>query len=104
MTCPSVFKVKRKNHAIGNSNVRMNSLNQKPYETKNNNHLGRTNASRNNKNHVDRDVTLSFKVTRDDHANGDSWNEFRDLKTSVGAVQLLRNAPGGGGSAECDTL
>ena len=62
--------------------VRMNSLNQKPYETKKNNHLGRTNTSRNNKSHVDRYVTFSFKVKRDGHANGDSWNEFRDLKTS----------------------
>ena len=59
----------------------MNALNQKPYEEINN-HLGRTNTSRNNKSHVyrDRDVTFSFKVTRDGHANGDSWNEFRDLK------------------------
>ena len=47
-----------------------------------NNHLGRTNTSRNNKSHIDRNVTFSFKVTHDGHANGDSWNEFRDLKTS----------------------
>ena len=26
-------------------------------------------------------MTFSFKVTREDHANGNSWNEFRDLKT-----------------------
>ena len=69
--------------------VRMNSLNQKPYETKKNNHLGRTNTSRNNKSHVDRDVTFSFKVTRDGHANGDSWNEFRDLKTSRNNKKII---------------
>ena len=69
--------------------VRMNSLNQKPYETKKNNHLGKTNTSRNNKSHVDRDVTFSFKVTRDSHANGDSWNEFRDLKTSRNNIKII---------------
>ena len=51
--------------------VRINSLHQKPYEQKNN-HLGWRNTSRNNKSHVDCDVTFSFKVTRDGHANGDS--------------------------------
>ena len=68
--------------------VRMNFLNQKPYETKKN-HLGRTNTSRNNKSHVNRDVTFNFKVTRDGHANGDSWNEFRDLKTSRNNIKII---------------
>ena len=53
----------------------MNFLNQKPYEAINN-HLGRTNASRNSKSHV----TFSFKVTRESHAIGNSWNDFFDLK------------------------
>ena len=32
----------------------------------------------------DHDVTFSFKVKREGHANSDSWNEFPDL-------QFLRN-------------
>ena len=69
--------------------VRMNSLNQKPYQTKKNNHLGRTNTSRNNKSHVNRDVTFNFKVTRDGHVNGNNWNEFRDLKTSRNNIKII---------------
>ena len=70
--------------------VRMNALNQNPYGAKNN-HLGRTNTSRNNKSHVyrDRDVTFSFKVMRDGHANGDSWNEFRDLKALRNKIKII---------------
>ena len=31
--------------------------------------------------HVDHNVTFSFKVKREGHASGDSWNEFSDLKS-----------------------
>ena len=41
---------------------------------------GRTNTSRDNKSHVDHDVTSSFKVTRKVHVIGNSWNDFLDLK------------------------
>ena len=79
MTWAMIFKVIRKIHASGNS-YRMNSLTQKPYET-NKNHCGSTNTGRNDICHVDHDVTFSFKVMREGHANGDSWNEFPDLKS-----------------------
>ena len=46
-----------------------------------------TNTSRNNKIHVDRDVTFSFKVTRNGHANGDS--EFWDLKSSRNNIKII---------------
>ena len=35
----------------------------------------------NKKSDVDHDVNFSFKVTREGYANGDSWNEFHDLKS-----------------------
>ena len=38
------------------------------------------NTSRNNKSHVDHDVTFSFKIRREGHAIGNSWNDFSDLK------------------------
>ena len=60
--------------------VRMNSLIQKPYETKTN-HCGSTNTGRNDIRHLDHDVTFSFKVKHGGHANGDSWNEYPDLKS-----------------------
>ena len=44
-------------------------------------HRGRANTSRNNKSHVDHDVTFSFKVTRESHAIGNSWNDFLYLIT-----------------------
>ena len=59
--------------------VRMNSLTHKPYETKN--HCGSTNTGRNDICHVDHDVTFSLKFKGDGQANGDSWNEFPDLKS-----------------------
>ena len=31
--------------------------------------------------HVEHDGTFSFKVKHGGHANGDSWNEFPDLKS-----------------------
>ena len=34
-------------------------------------------------------MTFSFKVTRDGHANCDSWNEFRDLKTSRNNIKII---------------
>ena len=39
--------------------------------------------------HVDQDGTLRFKVTRDGHANGNSQNEFLDLKTWENKKSLL---------------
>ena len=30
---------------------------------------------------MDRDVILSFEVTREGHANTNSWNDFVDLRT-----------------------
>ena len=45
------------------------------------NHCGSTNTGRNDICHVDHDVTFTFKVKREGHANGDSWNEFPDLKS-----------------------
>ena len=60
--------------------VKMNSLTQKPYETKQN-RCGSTSTGRNDICHVDHDVTFSFKIKREGHANGDSWNEFPDLKS-----------------------
>ena len=42
---------------------------------------GHAMVSRNNKRHVDHDVTLSFKVISKSHASGNSYNEFLDLKT-----------------------
>ena len=58
----------------------MNSLTQKPYKTKQN-HCDSTNTGRNDICHVDHDVTFCFKVKRESYANGDSWNEFPDLKS-----------------------
>ena len=60
--------------------VGMNFLTGKSYETKKI-QRSRTNTSKNNKSHVDHDVTFSFKVTREGHAIDNSLNEFRDLIT-----------------------
>ena len=38
------------------------------------------NISRDEKVHVDHNVTFSFKVTREGHAIGNSWIDFFDLK------------------------
>ena len=58
----------------------MNSLTQKPYGTKKN-QCGSTNTDRNDIYQVDHDVTFTFKVKREGHANGDSWNELPHLKS-----------------------
>ena len=60
--------------------ARMNSMSRKLYETQKY-QISKTNTSRNNMSHIDHDATFSFKVKHDSHTNGDSWNEFRDLKT-----------------------
>ena len=39
-----------------------------------------TNTSKDNKSHVDRDVTFRSMVTRKGHVIGNSWNDFLDLK------------------------
>ena len=56
------FKVKREGHANGDSWNEFPDL--KPLHN-NKNHRGRTNTNRDNKGHVDHDVTFSFKVTHE---------------------------------------
>ena len=34
-------------------------------------------------------MTFSFQVTRNGHPNGDSWNEFRDLKSSRNIIKII---------------
>ena len=60
--------------------VRMNFLTQKPLRNKKN-HRDSSNTDRNDICHVDHDVTFSFKVKREGHANGNSWKDFPDLKS-----------------------
>ena len=67
--------------------VRMNSLTQKPYKTKK--LCGSTNTGRNGICHVYHDMTFSSKVKREGHANGDSWNEFPDLKSSRNNKKII---------------
>ena len=57
----------------------MNSLTQKPDETKKVIAVGQIQAEMIC--HADHDVTSSFKVKRESHTNCDSRNEFPDLKT-----------------------
>ena len=38
---------------------------------------------------MSRDLGFEGHVTRDGHANGDSWNEFRDLKTSRNNIKII---------------
>ena len=38
------------------------------------------NTSRDEKDHEDHNVTFSFKVTREGHEIGNSWNDLFDLK------------------------
>ena len=73
------FKVTREGHANGNSWNEFRDL--KTLRNKTKIQCGRTNTSRDNKRHVDHDVTSSFKVTREGHVIGNSWNDFPDLKT-----------------------
>ena len=68
--------------------VRINSLTQKSYKTKEN-LCSSTNTARNDICHVDHDVTFSFKVMHEGHANGDSWNEFSDLKSLRNNTKII---------------
>ena len=59
--------------------VWMNSLMWKHDESEKD-YCGRTNTSKNKKkSRIDHGVIFSFKVTRESHVNGDSWNDFPDL-------------------------
>ena len=73
------FKVTREGHVIGNS--WNDFLDLKNLGNNKKIQCGRTNTSRDNKSHVDHDLTSSFKVTRKGHVIGNSWNDFPDLKT-----------------------
>ena len=66
----------------------MNSLTKKTLQNKKN-ICGSTNTGRNDICHVDHDVTFSFKVKRKGHANGDSWNEFPDLKSLRNNTKII---------------
>ena len=68
--------------------VRMNALNQNPYEAKTIISVGQIQAEITKVTYTVT-VTFSFKVMRDGHANGDSWNEFRDLKALRNKIKII---------------